>query len=222
MGLLERDEGGVMILLVCVIAIVLVLSTTVMSTTVMSYKMRLSNITYVSNSYMSDGGLDEATALAILSYEEAITETIEHITEIVEGTFDSIESISSGDQSYVMSPFREYIHPLDHTFLPREVKKAFKKHFSKTFRDCYADLISDFNSQIDDAIDVNITRTSTSTGQCTFSIESTYSEKGIARKNGMDLVIAFPQVSFDDGDGFEIAHPESSVSRNNWRVLYGQ
>ncbi|MDP3387506.1 MAG: hypothetical protein Q8S24_09745 [Eubacteriales bacterium] len=219
---LKRDNGGILILLVYVIAIVLLLGTTVMATTVMSYKMRLSNVTYVSNAYLSDAGLDEANALAILSYEQAASETIEHITEIIEGTIHSIDRINNGEKSYVLSPYREYIHPLDLTLLPDEIKIEFQSHFNQTFRDCYAGMINDFDSRIDADIKVRITRISSTTGKSAYSIESTYKAKGITRKNGVDLIIAYPQISLGDGYMFDIVHQDVSVSRSNWRVLYGQ
>jgi hypothetical protein len=218
---LERDDGGILILLVYVIAIVLLLSVTVMSTTVMSYKMRLSNITYVSNAYMSDGGLDEANWLAILTYEKTSSETMEYITGLIQKTHKSIDKINAGEKSYVLSPYRKYIHPLDLTLKQGEVIKEYERHFRQAFLDGFTGKINDFESRIDGGINVNITRISNMSGSSTFSIESTYRSKGIARNNRVDLLITYPQMSIKDGN-IEIFHHDAPVSRSNWRILYAQ
>jgi len=222
MTLLKKDDGGILILLVYVIGIVLVLSATVMSTTVMSYKMRLSNITYVSNAYMSDGGLDEANALAIMSYEETCTATMEHITEIMEGTAESIEKINAGEQNYILSPYRKYIHPLNLTLLQDEIKREYESCFIKVFKDVYTGRINDFHSEIDEKINIMLKGIEYTSGKSIYSMESSYSKKGITRKNSVELTIIYPEISFDDEDNVEIVHHDAPVSRNNWRVLYGQ
>lgn len=219
---IEKDAGGIMILLLYVIAIVLLLSVTVMSTTVMSYKMRLSNVTYVSNAYMSDGGLVEGKALAILAYNEVCSTTEEHITEIVEGTIDSIGRIDSGEIGYVLSPYKKYIHPLDLELLPGEVRKEYRRYFNLAFKTYYTDAVNSFVSRIDDGINVKVTRISSSSSQGTYSLESTYTKNGITRKNGMDIVIVYPQIRFDDDFNFEVEHHPHHVTGNDWRVLYGQ
>lgn len=221
MGRIQKDDGGILILLVYVIAIVLLLSVTVMSTTVMSYKMRLSNITFVSNAYMSDGGLDEANALAILTYEKTSSGTMEYITELVQETYKSIGKIKTGETSYVLSPYRKYIHPIDLTLQQGEVIKEFEKHFRQAFRDGYSGRINDFESRIDGGINVNITRISNMSASSTYSIESTYSSKGITRKNRVDLIITFPEISIND-EAVELVLYDAPVSRNNWRILYAQ
>lgn len=222
MGPIMNKDGGIMILLLYVVAIVLLLSVTVMSTTVMSYKMRLSNVTYVSNAYMSDGGLVEGKALAILAYYEVCSKAEEHITEIVEGTIDSIGRIESGETGYVLSPYKKYIHPLDLRLLTGEVRKEYRSYFNLAFRAYYTDAINRFVSQIDDAINVKMTRISSSSNQGTYSLESTYTKKGITRKNGMDIVINYPEIIFGEDFTFEIEHHPHQVTDNNWRVLYGQ
>ena len=222
MGVIKKNDGGILILLVYVIAIVLLLSVTVMANTVMSYKMRVSNITYVSNAYMSDGGLDEANALAILSYEETSSDTLDYITEIVEGSIQSIERIKTGEQSYILSPYRKYIHPLNLTLKKNEIRNEFERYFIQLFRDGFTGRINNFESQIDERIDVTITGSSSASGKCIYHIESTYSEKGITRKNGVNLIITYPHISFHEDNNFEIVHQNDSVSRNNWRVIYAQ
>lgn len=222
MGVIKKNDGGILILLVYVIAIVLLLSVTVMANTVMSYKMRVSNITYVSNAYMSDGGLDEANALAILSYEETSSDTLDYITEIVEGSIQSIERIKTGEQSYILSPYRKYIHPLNLTLKKNEIRNEFERYFIQLFRDGFTGRINNFESQIDERIDVTITGSSSASGKCIYHIESTYSEKGITRKNGVNLIITYPHISFYDDNDFEIVHQDDSVSTNNWRIIYAQ
>ncbi len=222
MRVIKKNDGGILILLLYVITIVLLLSVTVMANTVMSYKMRVSNITYMSNAYMSGGGLDEANAMAILSYEETSSKTLDHITEIVEGSIQSIERIKTGEQSYILSAYREYIHPLHLTLKRNEVRNEFERHFIQLFRDGFTGRINDFESQIDERINVTITGTSSASGKCFYHIESTYTEKGITRKNGVNLIITYPHISFYDDNNFEIVHQDDSVSKNNWRILYGQ
>ena len=102
-----------------------------------------------------------------------------------------------------------------------EVLKEFEKYFRQAFLVKFTVKINDFESRIDGGINVNITRISNMTGRSTFSIESTYRSKGIARKNRVDLIIAYPQMSVSDGN-FEISHHDTPVSRSNWRILYAQ
>ncbi len=203
-------------------AIILMLGSSVMATSVLSHQMRSTNATYVDNAYLSEAGLDEAYALAILTYHQAIEIASEKSNALLDSIVQDQIAIQSDSLDYYHSTYFTY---LDHASLALKqnvLDQTFKDYFSTLYYESYLACIETFQSQIDEGIQVVLVSATMSGNKLWFLLQSTYKEHGIPRHHQFELQVIPPNLSyFQADDPFDLL-TDSAIMILNWRIVYGE